>query len=110
MAAAYIPFDRNKDVTRKVVGALQKLREGKQDLEDALEVMTQMKDGDGSQAAHFDLLASQGTFAAGDYADANAAAKAFFDEVSSLSFKLNTNGSITDMDAALIQACAKLGV
>lgn len=110
MAATIILYDRESNVMRPVVRFLQQLREARDGLTTQLAVLTQYRDGDGSSATHYDLLAVSGEFVAGDYADANAAAKASYDELSSLVGKLTTNSNITDVLAALNQACAKHGV
>lgn len=105
MAADFIKFNRQADISRANARALQLLREGTELLEHNRATMIHMRDGDGSSAAHYDLLASEGGYAAGDYADANAAAKASFDELDSLYAVLN-GGAM----AAINQACAKHGV
>jgi phosphoribosylformylglycinamidine (FGAM) synthase-like amidotransferase family enzyme len=110
MAAGIIKFDRNSDAMRPAVRALQMIREGLDVLRAQRAIMLQFRDGDGSQAAHYDLLAAAGVFAAGDYADANAAAKASFDELDSLFAKLSTDASVSAVNAAILQACAKHGV
>lgn len=110
MAAAFIPHDRNTDLMRPVVRALQLIREGVETLTHARAVILQTRDGDGTQAAHYDLTATLGGFTAGDYADGPAAAKASFDELDSIHFKLTTNASVSDVAAAIAQACAKHGV
>ncbi len=110
MAAGIIKYDRNSDVMRNKVRALQMIREGVELLGNQRSIDIQYRDGDGSQAAHYDLLAAAGSFQAGDYADANAAAKASFDELDSLYAKLSTDGSVSFVKAAIYQACAKHGV
>jgi hypothetical protein len=110
MAAGIIQFDRGSDAMRMKVRALQMIREGFELLRNQRLIDIQFRDGDGSQAAHYDLLAAAGDFAAGDYADANAAAKASFDELDSLYSKLATDASVTAVNAAIYQACAKHGV
>jgi hypothetical protein len=110
MAAGIILFDEQTEPMRKVVRGLGLVQEGKQVLIDALAIMEQYRDGDGSSAAHYDLLAVAGTFASGDYASANAAAKASYDEVASVLGKINTDGSVSNVSAAIAQACAKHGV
>lgn len=110
MAANLILFDNSKPIPLKVVRALQMIREGVRTLTDARAAMIQARDGDGSQTSHYDLLASQGGYQAGDYADANAAAKASFDEIDSLYAKLTTDGSVTEIATAIAQAPAKHGV
>lgn len=111
MAAGIIQYDRNSDVMRPIVRYLQQLRDARDGLVNQLAVLTQYRNGDGSSATHYSLLAVAGEFVAGgDYADANAAAKASFDELSSLVGKLTTNSSVSDMLAALNQGCAKHGI
>lgn len=111
MAANLIKFDRTKDIPRDVTRALQMIREGKEVLGHVREVIIQARDGDGSQSAHYDLVASEGGYEAGDYADANAAAKASFEELDSLYAKLNAGAGVGDSTgAAITQACAKHGV
>lgn len=110
MAAAIIRYDRNSDLMRPATRALSMIREGRELLKSHLSAMIQTRDGDGSLSAHYDLTATLGVFQAGDYADANAAAKASFDELNSLSIKLNTDASVTTVLTALDNACAKHGV
>lgn len=110
MAANHIIFNKQHDVMRQAIRGMQLVREGRDVLEQARASMLQMRDGDGSSAAQYDLLATKAGFEAGDYGDANAAAKASFDEIDSLSFKLTTNSQVSDMTAAIDQCCAKHGV
>lgn len=110
MAANIILFDQTKSPMREVVEAVKAIRDNLAKLGNARAVMTQYRDGDGSQAAHWDLLALAGGFSAGDYATPDAAAKAMFDEIDSLYAKLTTDGSVTQVNAAILQAPAKLGV
>jgi phosphoribosylformylglycinamidine (FGAM) synthase-like amidotransferase family enzyme len=110
VAANIIRFDRNSDAMRDAVRAMTMIREGLDVLRNQRNKMLQYRDGDGTQAAHYDQLAAAGVFVAGDYADANAAAKASFDELDSLHAKLSGNGSVTDVNAAIMQAPAKHGV
>ena len=110
MAANFIELDKATDRGRGLTRGLQMIREGLELLVHERDVMIQMRDGDGSQAAHYDVLASEAGYIANDYADANAAAKASFDELDSLLAKLNTDGSVSFVKAAIYQACAKHGV
>lgn len=110
MAAGIIKYDRNTDAMRQKVRALQMIREGLELLGNQRAIDIQYRDGDGTNAAHYDLLAVAGDFEAGDYADANAAAKASFDELDSLYAKLSTDASVSNVRAAIYQACAKHGV
>lgn len=95
---------------RQAVSAVHKIVEGFLELQAQRAVMIQYRDGDGSQASHYDLLAADGGFTAGDYADANAAAKAAFDELDSFYSKLSGDGSVSNVNAAMFQAKAKLGI
>jgi phosphoribosylformylglycinamidine (FGAM) synthase-like amidotransferase family enzyme len=110
VAANLIKFDRTKELARMAIRGMQMIREGVRVLADARAAMIQARDGDGSQASHYDLLASEGGYQAGDYADANAAAKASFDEIDSLCAKLTTDASVSNVAAAIAQAPAKHGV
>jgi phosphoribosylformylglycinamidine (FGAM) synthase-like amidotransferase family enzyme len=110
MAAGIIKFDRTSDAMRPAVRALQMIREGLDTLRAQRAVMIQFCDGSTSQAANWDQLAAAGGFVAGDYADANAAAQASFAELDSLFAKLSTDGSVSAVNAAILQACAKHGV
>jgi hypothetical protein len=105
MPANIIQFDRNTEPMRQIVRGLQLLREGYETLQHARAVEVQMCDGTTDVAAHWDLLAGAGSFAAGDYADANAAAMASFAEIDSL-YSVLTSQAL----AAIQQACAKHGV
>lgn len=110
MAANLIKFDTTKPIPRQIARALELIREGRQTLINIRAAMIQARDGDGSQASHYDLLASEGGYQAGDYADANAAAKASFDELDSLHAKLTTDASVSSVMTAISQACAKHGI
>lgn len=110
MAANHIIFNKQHDVMRQAVRGMQLLREGRDVLTEARAALIQMRDGDGSQASHYDLLATQAAFAAGDYADANAAAKASFDELDSVWSKVATDNSVSAVSAAIAQCAAKHGV
>jgi hypothetical protein len=63
--------------------------------------MTFMIDGDGSDAAQFGEVTTRFGFAS------NADAKAAWDELNSLFGKLNGDGSVSNVNAALLQAFAK---
>jgi hypothetical protein len=110
MAANHIIFNKQHDVMRQAVRGMQLLREGRDVLSEARAALIQMRDGDGAQAAHYNLLAAQAGFQAGDYADASAAAKASFDEIDSVWAKVATDGATSSVSAAISQAAAKHGV
>jgi hypothetical protein len=111
MAAALIQFDSQADPMRSVVRALQMIREGVETLGHARGVMVQACDGSTDTAAHFALLATLGTFQAGGYADANAAALAAWQQIDSLyAILTKPSGQGDAAGAALAQACGMLGV
>lgn len=110
MAAQAFLYDRNKDITRDLVSALVMIRQGMLKLEATRAVWIQTRDGAGSQAVDYDLIATTGGFLAGDYADANAAAKAAFDEFDTLYNKVGTDGAVSAVRSSINQACAKFGL
>ena len=110
MAAQIIQYDPTKQPVADAVAAMRQIRDARERLKRARDVMIRFRDGDGSVASHYDLLATACAYVAGDYADANTSAKASFDEIDSCISKLTTDGSITDMLAAVDQCCAKHGV
>lgn len=101
MAVAHIAYSQASQH-----GAI--LRSGLISLEDSLArlngikgTMQLMIDGDGSSADHYAYMQGKFGFAS------NADAKAAWDELNSALFKLNTNSSVTDVNAALLQLFAK---
>ncbi len=110
MAANHIICDQTKELSRNVIRYMRMLREAMLGIEQARAAYLQARDGDGTLASHYDLVATLGGYQAGDYADANAAAKASFDEMDSLYAKVATNGSVSSVRAAIEQAAAKHGV
>ena len=110
MAANIFLFDRQKDLMRDTVRALGMIRQGVLLLQASRAVWIQSRDGDGSQDAHYDLTATLGGFQPGDYATANAACRASFLEIDSLYSKVGTNAPVSDVLAAIEQACAKHSV
>jgi hypothetical protein len=103
MAVAHISFNDQLTHGRMIRRALQSLEEGTDTLNDLMGVLATMIDGDGSQAAHFTYMTTKCGFAS------DAGAKAGYDELASLKFKLSTDTSQTDVNAALIQAFRKFG-
>jgi hypothetical protein len=101
MASTNLHFDDQSHHGRLLRSALHMLEGGHEALNDAVASMNHMKDGDGSQAAHFAEVTSRFGFVT------DAKAKAGYDELNSVLFKLNTDSSVTDMNAALLQAFAK---
>ncbi len=109
MAANHIESDQTKNA--RVLQALRAIREGRAILGQEIAVALQMRDGDGSLASHYDVFASKKGYVANDYADANTAAKAGFDELNSLYAKLvKPAGQGDETGVAIDQACGKFGV
>lgn len=93
MAAGHLTLDETKFCARRIAEASRRIRVEFSRLEDEFLAMDQMKDGDGSQAAHFALVTSlYGT-------GSDAMSKALYDELNS------TIGN----SAALKQFMAKIG-
>lgn len=111
MAANFIQFNHNSDPMSRVVAGLQMIRDGRELLRQARNVVVQMVDGGTGAAANFDVFTAAGGFTSGDYASGDHAAKASFDEVDALYAKLSAGAGVGDATgAALDQACAKHGV
>lgn len=110
MAAGHIKTDKTKEITRNLDRGLNMLLESKELLTNVLAAMVQMIDNGGASVGDFALLATEGGYSPGDYASANAAAQASYNELASLLAKLNTDDSVTNVDAAIKQIAAKHGV
>lgn len=109
MAANFIECDQNHPAVRLAIAAILKAREAKEQLRAALLAMEAFRDGDGSQAAHYALLATEAQYQQNGYASANAAAKASYDQFASVYGKISaTGGDATG--AAIDQACAYHGI
>lgn len=104
MAAPYIPCDQSKTIPSEIKRNLKKLAEAAAGLRRAFDAMSAQADGAKDQAADFDLLASQGGYTAGDYSDANTAAKASYDQINSVVGNYEAN-----VEAAANQALAYHG-
>jgi hypothetical protein len=112
MAAEIIQFDPTKQPIAEVVAALKQIREGRERLRRARDVMIRFRDGADNSGDHsnYDMLAAACSYAAGDYGTANTAARASFMEIDSCISKLTTDGSVSAVLTAVDQACAKHGV
>lgn len=108
MAANLIKFDKNKDMSRQVLRFAQMLRDAVEQGRHIRDAMIQGIDGDTSSADQFDLLVPLFGAEAGDYADANTAMKALYDEVAAVLGKVDTDSSVSNVKAAIAQLCAKL--
>lgn len=105
MATSFIDIDDQKFLGRQLVRAMSQLREGSQNLSQALAVFATMVDGNGTAVEHFTHteLVDPVTPSKGIY-PTTAHAKASWDEVQSLNFVVG------QAMAAINQACAKHGV
>lgn len=102
MAFNHISFDPNTQYGRMLKDFLR-MAEASDDLfTDLRDVMIQMRDGDGSLAAHYTNVTSKFGFTD------DAKAKAAFDELDSAYSKTSGNGSVTNVRAARDQMFAKL--
>jgi len=110
MAANFIDSNPGQPLTARLHSGLRKIRDGLDELREWRAAFIQTRDGDGSEAGHYDLSATLGGYSPGDYASSAAAAKASFDEADSLYAKLSTDGSVSSVNAAILQACAKHGI
>jgi hypothetical protein len=101
MAVGHIAYNSETNHGRKIRRCLELLEEGHEGLNDILDTLALMVDGNGSDAAQFTYMTTKCGF------PDNATAKAAYDELQSLRFKLNTNAQVTDVLAALRQAFNK---
>jgi hypothetical protein len=102
MAFTHIHFDDQTQYGRQLRRMLNQSEEADDGMADLLSVMEQMRDGDGSQAAHYAEVTARFGFAT------DAKAKAAYDELSSAWSKISGNGQVTDSRAARDQLFAKL--
>lgn len=99
MADTHYELDESFYHARQVMEPVRKLRTNFSQLEDTFAALSHMKDGDGSQASHFQKMVDLCGVKGDDAADKLANAKAIYDEINS------TIGN----SAALEQLLAKLG-
>jgi hypothetical protein len=102
MAALHIPFNDQTKYGGQLRNALTLIEDGFDRLKRARDTLQFMRDGDGSQAAHY-----AGAVSPYGFADA-AGAKAAFDELASVLSKLETDASVSNVNAALLQVLKKL--
>lgn len=113
MAAAHIYWDETNQYGRRLRASLQAMESADDQQQDAREMLIQMRDGDGSQDAHYDNVvrrlgyggytASQGTPTVAQLQ----MARASFEEFDSAFSKTSGNGSVTNVRAARDQVFAK---
>lgn len=99
----YLNFNDQIQHGRDLRRCLQQMEESHKALDDILLVMAQMLNGDGSQDAHFDEVATHFGFAT------TAKAHSAWSELQSLASKFNTDSSVTSVKSAMAQAFAKFG-
>jgi hypothetical protein len=102
MAYAHIHFNDQTQYGRQLRRTLQLMEEGDDLLADVRDVMIQMRDGDGSQDAHYAELTTRFGFAS------DAKARAAFEELDSCYSKTSGNGSVSNVRAARDQFFARL--
>jgi hypothetical protein len=107
MAVLHIPFNDQIHHGRMLRQGLRHLEEGFVDLNEVRDVMALMIDGDGSQASQFTYMSTKFGYDGADQTAKNVNAKASWDELNSLLFKLNSNTSQVSVNAALLQVFDK---
>lgn len=99
MAVNHITYNDQLQHGRQLRSAMNKIHEGRDELAELVEIVAQMKDG--STVTSY----IQGKFGTTDLSGA----EALVAEIESLNFKLNTDDSQSNLNAAITQANAKLG-
>lgn len=112
MAAEIILFDATKPPIKDAIDALRLIREGRERLKRARDVMIRYRDGadNAGNPANYDQLRITCNYQIGDFASADAAARASFLELDACIAKLTTDASVTAVLTAVDQACAKHGI
>ena len=101
MAFTKIHFNIGLPHGQLLRAALTQLEQGHDGLNDIVAATQLMIDGDGSNVSHFEEVMVRYGF------PSTTVAKAAWDELNSLRFKLNTDSSVTDVLSAINQAFAK---
>lgn len=102
MATANLYFSTELAGGKLLRSGLTSFENGFETLNDVLANMAHMIDGDGSSAAHFTEVMGRYGF------DTTTTAKAAYDELASLLAKLNTDASVTSVNAAILQLLSKM--
>jgi hypothetical protein len=102
MAFNHIHFNDQTAYGRKLRRMLDLMEEGDDLMSDVRDLMIQMRDGDGSQDAHYAELTTRFGFTS------DAKARAAFEELDSAFSKTSGNGEVTNVRAARDQLYAKL--
>jgi hypothetical protein len=106
MPLDHIDFDRTTRHGSLLQSALNQLQNGRETLNDILAGMGHMIDSDGSQDAHYSTMAAKFGFPSLQ-APSGAVARAAWNELNSMASKINTDASVSFVQAALLQAFAK---
>lgn len=102
MASNFIYFNDTTTHGRLLRRCLQSMEQGDDLLNDVRSAMIQMRDGDGSSAAHYTEVATFFGF------QSDAKAKAAFDEIDSAYSKTSGDGAVSSVRAARDQLFNKL--
>jgi len=102
MAFNHIHFNDQLPHGRMLRRFLNMAEESDDDMTDVRDAMIQMRDGDGSQDAHYAEVTSRFGFVS------DAKARAAFEELDSAYSKTSGNGSVSNVRAARDQLFAKL--
>lgn len=102
MAFNHVHFDDQGTYGRQLRRALHSNEEADDLLADVRDMMLQMRDGDGSQDAHYAELTARFGFTT------DAKARAAFEEIDSAYSKTSGNDSVSNVRAARDQLFAKL--
>lgn len=103
MALLHLAFEKSPPLGGLLRRHLDEMESGFRGLNQLLGTMALLIDGDGSQASHFVTFADRFGFP-NDGADAKAA----WEELNSAMAKLNTDSSVSSVNAALLQLFNKL--
>lgn len=102
MASAHVFFNDQTTYGRKLRSALLKSEEADDELRDVRSVMIQMRDGDGSQDAHYSVVTTRFGF------ESDAKSRTAFEELDSAFNKTSGDGSVSNVRAARDQLFDKL--
>lgn len=102
MAFQHISFNDQTNYGRMLRRFLSKAEESDDEFTDVRDVMIQMRDGDGSQDAHYAEVTTKFGFSS------DAKSRAAFEEIDSAYAKTSGNGSVSNVRAARDQMFAKL--
>lgn len=102
MAVTHISYNHGTPHGQMLDNSLRQFEHGLNGLVSLKASMATMIDGDGSNVSHFTYMADKFGFVD------TTAAKAAWDELNSSLFKLTTNSSVSDVNAAILQLQAKL--